>query len=295
MTERNYETARPIWEAMRQRYSCRNFSPEPIPQEVLDDLLRTGLAAASGGNLQPYSVVVIQDPARRETLCKICEDQTFMAQAPVNLVFLLDWYRYAVYARLMDAPFVADRVMTHFLIGLEDVMCVAQTVETAAFLAGIGSCYVGSVIGMGRKLQEFMDLPQGTFPVVALSLGYPAHPPAQRLQKLAPEMTVFQERYPSLTPEEIRAGYDEKFQGRMAPLPVKEPYRSRALETFRRALLTTYPQDRAEEILRAADAAGALNETQRRFGLHYDAQGMLEEGLRVWEDLDALGIHLQDR
>ena len=41
------------------------------------------------------------------------------------------------------------------------------------------------------------------------------------------------------------------------------------------------------------DAAGALNETQRRFGLHYDAQGVLEESRRVWEDLAALGLYPQ--
>lgn len=274
---------------MQTRGSCRSFADKPVPDELLHEILLAGLHAASGGNLQPWSVIVERDHARAQKLSELCGGQKFIAEAPVNLLFLLDWHRYQIYAAQKDAPFTAYKSYMHFLIGVEDVMCAAQSVETACHLVGLGSCYVGSSNHCGAALAEMYGLPQLTYPVVLLSLGWPKTQPAVA-PKLDPSVLIFEGRYPDLTDEQIYQAYEEKLRGRTLPLPQKEPFRSEMLDNLRRSLSTTFAPDKVDDILKTADEQGFINETQRRFGLHYHARDMYENGGRILKMMDAQGL-----
>ena len=171
--ERNFQNMKPVVDAIASRYSCRTFSDTKIEEEVLDSILQAALNAASGGNLQPVSVIVVKDDQRKKELCELCDGQGFIEDASVNLIFCMDWHKYDVYTQYKEAPFVANRSFAHFMIAVEDVMCMAQTVETVSYLYGIGSCYVGSVVDYIKEVSDFLKLPDKVFPVVMLSLGYP--------------------------------------------------------------------------------------------------------------------------
>lgn len=58
MEQRRYEEA---VLRMSERQTVRNFSDEHIPNEILTHILEAGINVASGGNLQPYSVIVERD------------------------------------------------------------------------------------------------------------------------------------------------------------------------------------------------------------------------------------------
>lgn len=88
--ERNYETAKEILECMKERYSCRKFTDRHIDDDLLYELISTGLCAPTGGNLQPYSIITVRKRETKEVLAKLC-GQSFIAEADVNLVFILDW------------------------------------------------------------------------------------------------------------------------------------------------------------------------------------------------------------
>jgi nitroreductase len=45
-----------VTEAVRRRYSCRAFRPDPVPGALLRELLETAHRSPSGGNLQPWRV-----------------------------------------------------------------------------------------------------------------------------------------------------------------------------------------------------------------------------------------------
>ena len=47
---------------MRTRRSIRQFSPEPVPRELIEDALRVAGSAPSGANQQPWTFAVISDP-----------------------------------------------------------------------------------------------------------------------------------------------------------------------------------------------------------------------------------------
>ena len=274
---------------MRERASCRNFADKDIPGDLLDDIIDTGLCAASGGNLQPLSIIVIKDKDEREKLCEICGGQRFITQAPVNLLFILDWHKMEVFARNEKAPFTCDNSFMHFLIALEDVMCAAQMIDTGAELCGVTSCYVGTVNTSGARLIEMFNLPKRTYPVLLLSLGYAANnvPVTVKLER---DIMVFDGKYPDLSGEFITEKYRNKYKDRSLALPQSDEHRRSMLETFRLALETTYSAEEAAEITAQAEALGRINETQRRFGLHYHAKHMREHGMDVMKMMADNGL-----
>lgn len=107
---------------LQARYSCRSFSDQEIPEELLNQVIAAGLNAPTGGNLQPYTVLVIRNPETKKILAELC-GQSFIGGAAVNLLFILDWHRLAVYAQAKHAPFVAEKSFFQNLIALR-TLCV---------------------------------------------------------------------------------------------------------------------------------------------------------------------------
>jgi nitroreductase len=62
-----------LYEAMRTTRAVRKLRPDPIPDEVLRRVLSAASWAPSGGNRQPFRVVVVRDPARKHTLQTLYE------------------------------------------------------------------------------------------------------------------------------------------------------------------------------------------------------------------------------
>ncbi|WP_155373935.1 nitroreductase family protein [Catellatospora vulcania] len=61
-------TARDFADRMAARRSVRQFSPEPVPMDVVEQAVRAAATAPSGANLQPWRFVVITDPVRKRAL-----------------------------------------------------------------------------------------------------------------------------------------------------------------------------------------------------------------------------------
>jgi nitroreductase len=68
------------------RRATDNFSPEPIPDSDLQQILYAGLEAPSSYNLQPWRFVVVRDPNQRRKLRKAALDQQKVEDAPIVVV-----------------------------------------------------------------------------------------------------------------------------------------------------------------------------------------------------------------
>ena len=277
-------------ELMKMRQSIRSFSDKPIDDGLLKSLLEVGISAASGGNLQMYSIIVVKDRARCEELCLINGNQPFIKNAAVNLVFVMDMHKMEVYTRSKKAPFTAHRSFMHFLITLEDIICSAQSVETAAWLSGIGSCYVGTAASCGAEMAKALKLPPLTYPIVILSLGYPKDEKTPRVAKLAYESMVFDETYKEMSELEINGYFERKYGDMKTAIPDNPETRKAMLCDFARALETTYSKDEAAAIVAECEERGFIWENQRRFGLHYHANDLYLMGAGIYNEMKALGI-----
>lgn len=58
---------------MKARHSVRDFSPAPVPREVIEDCLRTAGTAPSGANQQPWHFVAISAPSVKKRIRKAAE------------------------------------------------------------------------------------------------------------------------------------------------------------------------------------------------------------------------------
>jgi nitroreductase len=57
-----------VYEALGTLRAVRRLKPDPIPDDVLRRVLEAASWAPTGGNRQPWRVVVVKDPARKAKL-----------------------------------------------------------------------------------------------------------------------------------------------------------------------------------------------------------------------------------
>lgn len=62
-----------LYEVMRTTAAVREFTDDPLPDEVLHTILDNARFAPSGGNRQGTQIVVVRDPEARERLVEITE------------------------------------------------------------------------------------------------------------------------------------------------------------------------------------------------------------------------------
>ena len=79
-----------LLDLVRSRRATRHFRPEPVPAELLDELLEAARWAPSGFNLQPTHFVVVTDPAVKAKLCPACMNQRQVSEAGATVVFTGD-------------------------------------------------------------------------------------------------------------------------------------------------------------------------------------------------------------
>ena len=195
-------------ETIFRHRSIRRYKPDPVPDEILDEILEAGVRASSSGNMQTYSIIVTRDRALRERLFVPHMEQSMVLDAPVLLTFCADFHRMRKWLRLNGAPDNFDNFMS-FMIAAIDATLVSQNVALAAESLGLGICYMGSTLANCDQIGRILELPQGVFPVVGFSLGYPDENPAPR-DRLPLEGLVHQETYRDYSDSEIREIYRDR-------------------------------------------------------------------------------------
>jgi nitroreductase len=249
-----------------ERSSCRRFSEQKIPEDVLQTVLEAGTHAATAGNLQPYSIIKVEENENKKKLAEMCE-QNFISKAPALLLFCLDLHRNERWAELETAPYTATCSFRHFWVSFQDTIICAQNICTAADSMGLGSVYIGTVIDKPADLQTMFKLPKGVFPVVLLCLGYPLTRP-KVTEKLGIDAIVHAEYYREMEDEQLQAAYDKKYKSTRLPITQER------LETLLKVCQKVHGEEFAEKCAKKVKANGFINRAQHYFGLHYRADLM---------------------
>ena len=199
-----------LHELLMRRRSVRNFKDDDVPGDVVEKLLEAANNAPTGGNMQPLSIIVVREAERRARLGEMVGSQPWVKNAPLSMVFCLDFWRLKKWAELSGVTFRGNEALSHFLIAYADVMCAAQTVVILAESLGLGSVYVGTIQYVADEAREYFAMPEYVFPMMLLSLGYPKTVPRD-VPKLALGVVVHRERYEPLSDDEIQKAFDEKY------------------------------------------------------------------------------------
>ena len=68
MIDQTFEKYDALLDIAKHRRTCRNFSSEPISDEMVEKILEVARWAPSGANSQPWSFIIVKDPEVRKQL-----------------------------------------------------------------------------------------------------------------------------------------------------------------------------------------------------------------------------------
>lgn len=194
---------------MKNRRTIRKYTEQDIPEELLNELLEVAVRASNTGNMQLYSVVVTRDQSNKEKLAPAHFNQPMITTAPVVLTFCADANRFVKWAEQRKAEAGFDNLQT-FIVSTIDAMLFAQAFCDAAEENGLGICYLGTTAYNADKIIEALSLPRLVVPIVTVTVGYPAMPLPEQVERLPLAAVIHQEAYVDYTPDMIDELYGEK-------------------------------------------------------------------------------------
>ncbi len=167
-----------VIENILNRRSVRIYSDEPVKKDDLNLILKSGIYAPSGCNMQPWLFTIIQDKELIKTLSDESkkefiahENEMFrkMAQNPDYNIF---------YNAPMIIVISGEKNSPTNII---DCSAATQNMLLAAESLNIGTCWIGLITFLfkgknGSFWAEKLKIPQNYEPFYAITLGYKKYP-----------------------------------------------------------------------------------------------------------------------
>jgi len=204
-----------VLEQIKNRKSVRVFEDRLISEESKNEILKAAFEAPTAGGMMHYSILDITDEELKKKLAVVCDNQPFIAKAPLVLIFLADfqrWYDAFCYGGCNPRkPGEGD-----ILLSCADAIIAAQNTVVAAESLGIGSCYIGDILENCEEVRELLDLPDYVLPATMLVYGYPTEKQKNRQKppRFEKEYIVFENKYKRLTEEEHVEMYQRRNEKR---------------------------------------------------------------------------------
>lgn len=196
-------------DTMKNRRTIRKYTDQDIPEQLLNELLEVAARASNTGNMQLYSVVVTREQSNKEKLAPAHFNQPMITTAPVVLTFCADANRFVKWAEQRQTEAGFNNLQT-FIASTIDAMLFAQAFCDAAEEKGLGICYLGTTAYNADKIIEALSLPTLVVPIVTVTVGYPAQPLPEQVERLPLAAVVHQEKYVDYTPASIDELYRDK-------------------------------------------------------------------------------------
>jgi nitroreductase len=196
-----------ILEALATRKSVRGFKPDPVPREILREVLQISGRAPSAVNSQPWEFFVLAgDVIENIKGGNIEKVRSGAAPNPEHVV--IGWPPDSVYRqrqvalakqlfqlmgipmgdqekkrqwmerglRFFDAPAAIVIVVDKSIIEkvpLLDIGAVMQSICLAALSHGLGTCIEDQAAMYPRVMRDFAGIPESKRIVISIAIGYP--------------------------------------------------------------------------------------------------------------------------
>jgi nitroreductase len=164
-------------ELAEKRCSIRGFKSDPVPEELLNEVLQAGNLAPTAKNLQPFHFIVVRDSASLDDLAK-AYPAPFFREASVVIVICVEpdngWVRERHDGKNyseVDAAIAID----HMTLASTDV--------------GLGTCWIGAFDP--EMVSAVMGLPPGIEPIAMLPVGYPSMDGREKTRKPLDELVRY--------------------------------------------------------------------------------------------------------
>ncbi len=179
--------SRAFLESMRGRRTVRHFSSEPVPYELVENAVATAGTAPSGAHQQPWTFVVVSDPAVKREIRRAAEEEerrSYESRMPDEWLEALrplgtDWRK----PHIEDAPFVIVVFEQAFGVAPDGTKIKHYYVrESVGIAVGflLASLHQAGLVALThtpspmRFLREILGRPMNERPYVLIPVGYPA-------------------------------------------------------------------------------------------------------------------------
>ena len=180
----------PIIEIMLNRKSIRKYKPEMPSDETIETVVRAGQQAPFASQL--CSLLLQRGP----------KDTPF--KAPLLFIICVDSHKWELVMAERDWQMDVDDDALLLLLGMQDAALMAENMVIAAESLGMGSCFLGGMPFNSDALIEKFKLPKRVFPMVGLTMGFPAENPPPR-PRYPLDFVLFENEYPDFTQDQIQA------------------------------------------------------------------------------------------
>ena len=169
------DISNPVLEAILTRHSIRKFTDQPVPEELLQGILKAGLHAPSGHNLQTWQFTVVRKQEQIQLLKEAAVESAKQKK---------------VYCYGFENPSCLILVSNDNRNpnSCQDASCAAENMLLAAHSFGLGACWLNvlrtlrDVDPVKSVLDEF-GVPKGHTVWSMIALGYPAQEPKALAKK----------------------------------------------------------------------------------------------------------------
>ncbi|MCP3909769.1 MAG: oxygen-insensitive NADPH nitroreductase [Actinomycetia bacterium] len=165
-----------IHQLLRSHRSIRKFVAEELDDQVVNDLVRSGLSAATSSNLQATTVIRVRSQDVKEQIAEVAGGQQQIVSAGAFLVWCADLNRTRRACEAAGGSMTSG-MTEQFIIATVDVALAAQNAVVAAEAQGLGICYIGAVRNDPQRVSDLLELPDDVYPVFGLCIGEPAQDP----------------------------------------------------------------------------------------------------------------------
>ena len=167
------DTASVVNDLMMSRRSIRAYKDSVISRETLNEILKYGINAPNGQNLQSYEIRVIDSPALIDSITQaVVKDNPKIAER--------DGFKNI----FVNAPCVVCIACdTQYDMAQIDCGLLGENIILAAWAKGIGSCCLGSSVRWildspsAKPYLDRMAFSKGYKLLYCIALGYPAETP----------------------------------------------------------------------------------------------------------------------
>jgi len=192
-----------IIEAVKTRRSVRAYKPDPVPADVLQEILEISVRAPSAMNTQPWEFAVVAgeplEKMRQDNvaeLMKVGKDvlvfnytgvyrdrQVDLAKRLFQLMEIQredkekrnEWLKRGF--RYFDAPAALiismDRSLEERTWAVFDLGVISQTICLVALKYGLATCIEDQGVIFPGVIREHTGLPETKIPLISIAIGYP--------------------------------------------------------------------------------------------------------------------------
>lgn len=152
---------------LKHRYSVRDYKPDEVDPELLNQVLVAAQFAPTAANRQPFKLIVIQTVGKKAEIQKIY-DREWFSTAPIVICA----------CGIPDQAWVRADGKSYLDV---DIAIVMDHISLAAADLGLGTCWVASFdVEAARRV---LKIPEQVEPIILMSLGYPADTRGEKERK----------------------------------------------------------------------------------------------------------------